>query len=86
MAHADGAGLPEDLVDRILGRIDGLPYEGKSSMLHDLERGRRLEVAWLSGTIARMGHDLSVATPTHAPMHAPTGPLHVVLVQGTPSP
>ena len=66
VAHADGAGLPEDLVERILERIDGLPYEGKSSMLHDLERGRRLEVAWLSGTIARMGRDLGVATPTHA--------------------
>ena len=66
MAHADGVGLPEDLVDRILERIDGLPATRKSSMLHDLERGRRLELAWLSGTIARMGRDLGVATPTHA--------------------
>ncbi len=38
----------------------------KSSMLQDLEGGRRLELAWLSGTIARMGRDLGVATPTHA--------------------
>jgi 2-dehydropantoate 2-reductase len=66
VARAAGVGLSEDLVDRTLERIDGLPYEGKSSMLHDLERGGRLEVAWLSGTIARMGKDLGVATPTHA--------------------
>jgi 2-dehydropantoate 2-reductase len=66
VARAAGVGLPEDLVDRTLAQIDRLPYEGKSSMLHDLERGGRLEVAWLSGTIARMGKDLGVATPTHA--------------------
>jgi 2-dehydropantoate 2-reductase len=66
VARAENVGLPEDVVDRILGLIDGLPYEGKSSMLHDLEAGRRLEVAWLSGTIARLGRERSVATPTHA--------------------
>ncbi|MGH6914849.1 MAG: ketopantoate reductase family protein, partial [Geminicoccales bacterium] len=48
-----------------LGQIDRLPYEMKSSMLQDLEGGRRLELAWLSGTIARMGRDLGIATPTH---------------------
>jgi 2-dehydropantoate 2-reductase len=65
VAHAMEIGLPEDTVERILGQTDGLPYEGKSSMLHDLEAGRRLEVAWLSGTIARLGHERGVATPTH---------------------
>jgi 2-dehydropantoate 2-reductase len=37
----------------------------KSSMLQDLEGGRRLELGWLSGAIARMGRDLGIATPTH---------------------
>jgi 2-dehydropantoate 2-reductase len=66
VAHAAGAGLPEDLVDQILERVDRLPFEMKSSMLQDLEGGRRLELAWLSGTLARMGRDLGVATPVHA--------------------
>jgi 2-dehydropantoate 2-reductase len=66
VAQAAGAGLPGDLVDQILERIDRLPFEMKSSMLQDLEAGRRLELAWLSGTIARMGADLGVATPVHA--------------------
>jgi 2-dehydropantoate 2-reductase len=66
VAQAADAGLPEDLADQILARIDRLPGEMKSSMLHDLEAGRRLEVAWLSGTLARMGRDLGVATPIHA--------------------
>jgi 2-dehydropantoate 2-reductase len=65
VARAEGAGLADDSVERILGLIDGLPDEGKSSMLHDLENGRRLEVAWLSGTIAHLGEEHGLAAPTH---------------------
>jgi 2-dehydropantoate 2-reductase len=65
VARAEGVGLADDLVDRTLERIDRLPHAMKSSMLQDLEAGRRLELAWLSGTIARMGRDLGIATPTH---------------------
>jgi 2-dehydropantoate 2-reductase len=66
VARAEGIGLPDDFVERTLARCDGLPYEMKSSMLQDLERGRRLELPWLSGTIVRMGQELGVPTPTHA--------------------
>jgi 2-dehydropantoate 2-reductase len=66
VARAKGIGLPDDFVARTLARCDGLPYEMKSSMLQDLERGRRLELPWLSGTIVRLGSELGVATPTHA--------------------
>jgi 2-dehydropantoate 2-reductase len=38
----------------------------KSSMLQDLERGRRLELPWLSGALVRLGRELGVPTPTHA--------------------
>jgi 2-dehydropantoate 2-reductase len=37
----------------------------KSSMLEDLERGKRLELAWLSGTIVRIAAELGVPTPVH---------------------
>jgi 2-dehydropantoate 2-reductase len=37
----------------------------KSSLLHDLENGRRLELPWLSGAIVRMGAELGIATPIH---------------------
>jgi 2-dehydropantoate 2-reductase len=66
VARAAGAGLPGDMVDRQLAQIDRLPHEMKSSMLQDLEGGRRLELAWLSGTIARTGRDLGIPTPVHA--------------------
>jgi 2-dehydropantoate 2-reductase len=65
VARAGGSGLPENLADQILERIDRLPFEMKSSMLQDLESGRQLELGWLSGAIARMGRDLGIPTPTH---------------------
>jgi 2-dehydropantoate 2-reductase len=34
-------------------------------MLMDLENGRRLELNWLSGAVARFGDELGVPTPTH---------------------
>jgi 2-dehydropantoate 2-reductase len=66
VARAKGIGLPDDFVERTLARCDALPYEMRSSMLQDLERGRRLELPWLSGTIARLGQELRVPTPIHA--------------------
>ena len=69
VAQAADVDLPVG-ADEILGRIDRLPFEMKSSMLQDLEGGRRLELAWLSGTIARMGRDLGIPTPTHDVINA----------------
>ena len=37
----------------------------KPSMLVDLERGKPLELEWLSGAISRFGQAAGVATPTH---------------------
>jgi 2-dehydropantoate 2-reductase len=34
-------------------------------MLDDLERGRRLELPWLSGGVVRLGEEAGVMTPTH---------------------
>jgi 2-dehydropantoate 2-reductase len=65
VARARGVGLADDFVERTLAQCDRLPFEMKSSMLQDLERGRRLELPWLSGTIARLGREFGVPTPTH---------------------
>jgi 2-dehydropantoate 2-reductase len=45
--------------------IRNFPATAKSSMLEDLERGRRLELPWLSGAVVRLGKEVSVAAPTH---------------------
>ncbi len=65
VARARGVALSEDFVAATLARTDQLPAAIKSSMLEDLERGRRLELAWLSGAIVRMGREAGVPTPVH---------------------
>ncbi|MCC7275965.1 MAG: 2-dehydropantoate 2-reductase, partial [Alphaproteobacteria bacterium] len=57
--------LAADQPERTLGFIDALPEGMRSSMLEDLERGRRLEVPWLSGAVARLGTAHGVPTPIH---------------------
>ncbi len=66
VARAKSIALPEDFALRSLARTDQLPAAMKSSLLQDLENGRRLELPWLSGAIVRMGREQGVPTPTHA--------------------
>jgi len=65
VARAQGVSLPEDFVAKALARTDQLPAQMKSSLLEDLERGKRLELPWLSGAIVRMGREQGVPTPIH---------------------
>ena len=65
VARAKGIELPDDLAEQKLAQTDALPYQMRSSMLEDLERGRRLELPWLSGAIVRMGQEIGIATPVH---------------------
>lgn len=63
---ARGIAFPPDIVESTLGMIPSFPAASKSSMLEDLERGRRLELPWLSGAVVRIGKEVGVPTPTHA--------------------
>ncbi|OLT05719.1 2-dehydropantoate 2-reductase [Pseudonocardia sp. CNS-004] len=63
VARAQGVKLPADYADDRLAFTDGIPAAMTSSMHHDLERGNRLEVAWLSGDVVERGLRLDVATP-----------------------
>jgi 2-dehydropantoate 2-reductase len=65
VARARGIELPDDVTEQKLAQTDALPYQMRSSMLEDLDRGRRLELFWLSGAIARMGQEIGIATPVH---------------------
>lgn len=66
VARAKGVALPADAPERIMAGVGGLQADNTSSMFDDLAAGRRLELPWLSGAIARMGRELDVPTPTHA--------------------
>jgi 2-dehydropantoate 2-reductase len=66
VARARGIVLPDALMHEIMQMVEELPYHAKSSMLEDLERGRRLELPWLSGAVVRLGREAGVATPIHS--------------------
>jgi 2-dehydropantoate 2-reductase len=57
--------LPENFVEQRIPFFETLPDEMTSSMHHDLQRGQRLEVQWLSGDVADMGAALGVPTPAN---------------------
>jgi 2-dehydropantoate 2-reductase len=65
VGRARGVPLPPTLMDEILEMVRTLPHDAKASMLEDLERGRRLELPWLSGGVVRLGAAAGVATPIH---------------------
>ena len=65
VGRAKGVNLPADLMDSTLAMIKSFPANSKSSMLEDIERGRRLELPWLSGAVVRLGREAGVATPIH---------------------
>jgi 2-dehydropantoate 2-reductase len=57
--------LPDRMYDEVIEAFRSLPPHAKSSMLEDLERGRPLELPWLSGAVVRIGEAVGVPTPTH---------------------
>jgi 2-dehydropantoate 2-reductase len=65
VARAKGFPLPDRLLNEIMSAVGAMPPESKSSMLGDLERGRPLELPWLSGAVVRFGEETGVATPIH---------------------
>jgi len=70
VGRAHGVMLPEDYAEARLAFCDSLPADMTSSMHHDLERGNRLEVAWLSGGVVELGKKAGVPTPANAAVAA----------------
>ena len=66
VGRANGIALPEALMGEIEQMVHNLPHHAKASMLEDLERGKRLELPWLSGAVVRLGKAAGVATPIHS--------------------
>jgi 2-dehydropantoate 2-reductase len=65
VARAKQIPLPASTFSEIAAATDALPANARSSMLEDLERGRPLELPWLSGAVVRIGEEVGTATPTH---------------------
>jgi 2-dehydropantoate 2-reductase len=63
VGRAHGIDLPEDYAQQRLRLADDLAPDMTSSMRHDLERGNRLEVRWLSGGVVELGRAVNLPTP-----------------------
>jgi 2-dehydropantoate 2-reductase len=70
VGRARGVKLPDDAVERTLGFNRNAPPAMMASMAHDLIRGNRIELPWLSGKVVQLGRELGVPTPVHSMLYA----------------
>jgi 2-dehydropantoate 2-reductase len=74
VGRARGVKLADDFIATRMQALDGLPYEMKASMAHDLEAGGKLEAPWLCGAVARMARELGLEAPVNATVFAALKP------------
>lgn len=70
VGRAKGVALPEDFADDRMQFAQAAPPGFKASLLHDLERGNRLELDWLSGKVVEFGRALGIPTPANDAAYA----------------
>jgi 2-dehydropantoate 2-reductase len=63
VGRAHEVNLDEDYAEQRLAFADTVAPEMTSSMHHDLDRGNRLEVRWLSGGVVSLGQEVGIPTP-----------------------
>ncbi len=64
-----GINLTEDDVNNFLQILDGLDPAGKTSMLQDVEAGRKTEVDFFAGTVVALGKKYNVETPVNQTLY-----------------
>jgi 2-dehydropantoate 2-reductase len=67
---AQGVKLPEDAVEKSVAFMRDAPPAMMASMAHDLIRGNRIELPWLSGKVVALGRELGISTPVHEILYA----------------
>jgi 2-dehydropantoate 2-reductase len=70
VARAEGINVAPDTIRRIEGYMGELPPSTRSSLLIDLQQGKRIEVEALQGSVVRRGKKTGVPTPIHAALYA----------------
>ena len=74
VARAEGVNVAADRISRIEGYMATLPPSTRSSLLIDLQQGKRIEVEALQGAVVRRGKKTGVPTPIHAALYAALKP------------
>lgn len=80
VARAEGVGVSADILSQVHGYMDALPHGTRSSLLIDLQAGKRIELDALAGDVVRRGSRLGVPTPVMSTLAAALTPW----VHGTP--
>jgi 2-dehydropantoate 2-reductase len=57
--------IADDFLEKQRAFSKSLPPGLKASLLHDLERGNRLELDWLAGRVVALGKELGIPTPAN---------------------
>jgi 2-dehydropantoate 2-reductase len=70
VAGAEGVAVPDGVMDRVIAYVDALPPGTRSSLLIDLQMGKRIEIESLAGSVVRRGTAAGVATPILAGLYA----------------
>lgn len=65
VARKKGVNYPADILKTTMDIIAGFPYDTKTSMQRDFEKGNRTELEIFSGAVVRMGGETGVGTPLH---------------------
>jgi 2-dehydropantoate 2-reductase len=70
VGRARGVKLADDAAEKAVAFARAAPPAMMASMAHDLIRGSRIELPWLSGKVVAMGRELGVPTPVQSVLYA----------------
>lgn len=63
IAKAEGVRNTESMIDETIKHLHTMIPEGKTSMLQDVEAGRKTEVEMFAGTVIKLGKEFGIPTP-----------------------
>ena len=63
VAKAEGVKNTEDMIEKTVEHLHTMIPDGKTSMLQDVEAGRKTEVDMFAGTMVRLGKKHNIPTP-----------------------
>lgn len=63
IAKAEGVNNTEDMIEKTVEHLHTMLPDGKTSMLQDVEAGRKTEVDMFAGTVVKLGEKHGIPTP-----------------------
>lgn len=63
VAKAEGVKNTDDMIEKTVKHLETMMPEGKTSMLQDVEAGRKTEVDMFAGTMVKLGAKHNIPTP-----------------------